>query len=56
MRRIVHFEGDPGNRQPSALRWAFICQGTALVCPSIYIMRRSNRYVAPDDETKLLDD
>jgi len=49
-------ENSPELFRSTLLELALLSLIVAVMAASIYIMRRSNRYVAPDDETKLLDD
>jgi uncharacterized membrane protein (DUF373 family) len=49
-------EGNPELFRSTLLELALLSLIVAVMATSIYVMRRSNRYVAPDDETKLLDD
>ena len=49
-------EGSPELFRSTLLELALLSLIVGVMAASIYIMRRSNRYVAPDDETKLLDD
>ena|SRR5664279_1950191 len=49
-------ENSPELFRSTLLELALLSLIVAVMAASIYVMRRSNRFVQPDDETKLLDD
>ncbi len=49
-------ESNPELFRSTLLELALLSLIVAVMAASIYIMRRSNRFAAPDDETRLLDD
>ena len=49
-------EDQPELFRSTLLELALLSLIVGVMAASIYIMRRSNKFVAPDDETKLLDD
>ncbi len=49
-------ESNPAMFQSTLLELALLAFIVGVMAVSIYVMRRSSRYIANDDETKLLDD